>query len=76
MRFGRASYYDLQILSAELYNWAGQVDQLMSVDPELTKLAALAELADGLDDLARRASTAATCAGYLRNARETLNGLR
>jgi alkyl sulfatase BDS1-like metallo-beta-lactamase superfamily hydrolase len=65
----------VQILSAELYNWAGLVEKLMSIDPELAEFAALAELADSLDDLSRQVSTAARRAGYVRNARETLDGL-
>jgi hypothetical protein len=75
MKFGGTPEYELQKLSAELYNWAGQVERLLSVDPELTKFAALAELADGLDELSRQASTAARCAGYLGNARGALAGL-
>jgi len=76
MRLGRTPEYELQQLAAELYNRTARMEELMRVDPELTKFAALAELADDLDELAIRASKAASCAGYLRNARETLDGLR
>jgi hypothetical protein len=76
MRLGRTPDYKLQQLAAELSNRAALVEKLMSIDPELAKFAALGDLADDLDELAKKASMAARCAGYLRNARETLDRLR
>jgi hypothetical protein len=74
MKSGRTPDYELQQLAAELSNRAAQVEKLMSVDPELAKFAALADLAEDLDELAQQASMAARGAGYLRNAREVLDG--
>jgi hypothetical protein len=76
MGLGRTPEYELQQLAAELSNGAARVEKLMCIDPELTKFAALAGLADDLDELANWASSSARCAGHLRNARETLDGLR
>jgi hypothetical protein len=76
MRSDRTPDYNLQQLAAELSNGVAQVEKLMSIDPELARFAALADLAEGLDELAHYASQAARCASYLRNARETLDGLR
>ncbi len=76
MRLGRTAEYELQQLAAELYNRTAQVEKLMSRDPELAKFAALADLVEELDELANQASMAASCAGYLRIARETIDGLR
>jgi hypothetical protein len=75
MKLGRTPDYELQILSAELYDWANRVERLMSVDPYLAEIVGLAELADGIDELSRQVSTAAMSAGYLRNALETLADL-
>ena len=76
MGLGRTPEYELQQLTAELSNGAARMEKLMWIDPELTKFAALAELVDDLDELADRASMAANCAVYLRNARETVDELR
>ena len=73
MGLGRTPDYELQRLAAELSNRAAQVEKLMLINPELAEIGALPELADDLDEVANRASMAARYAGYLRNARETLD---
>ncbi len=76
MRLGRKPGYELQQLAAELSYRAAQVEKLMSIDPELAKFAAFADLVEDLDELANHASKAARCVDYLCNAREPLDELR
>jgi hypothetical protein len=75
MRRDREPDYQLQQWAAELSRGAALAEKLLIADPELGRLAGLAELADRLDEAAHHAGRAAICATDLRHTREILNGL-